>query len=162
MVVSSLGDCVPPKSRSLRPLAETVAVLFVALAGWCLLEPRCVRLVPSRVTTYDHGARAVVGDALIDIGPHSNLDIRGEGQSASVSISYGDASFAVLASARPRLAPFKVDSAELTVTATDARFSVSSWRDRPRVGVDRGVVEIEAYGTRISLSAGQRWPAASN
>jgi hypothetical protein len=56
MILLSFESYVSLKSRSSRPLLETVAVLFVAIAGWYLLEPRIVRLFPAPLSTYDRSA----------------------------------------------------------------------------------------------------------
>ena len=151
----------PSKLSSVRPVREAVAVLFFAIAGWYLLEPQIARLFPSRLATSDRSAHVVIGEALVDVGPSSILDVHRNGRSAGVSLSYGEASFDVLPSERPWLAPFEVDSGDLAVAATDARFSVSARHDHSRVHVDRGIVEIAVGGARFRLSAGDRWPAAS-
>jgi ferric-dicitrate binding protein FerR (iron transport regulator) len=120
-----------------------------------------VQLFSSRLVTYDRSAEAVIGDALVDVAPCSILDVRRNGPyAASVSMSYGEASFDVVPSGRRRFATFEVHSGDLLILATDARFSVRSWRDHSRVSVDRGIVELEVNGRRLTLSAGDRWPTA--
>jgi ferric-dicitrate binding protein FerR (iron transport regulator) len=110
------------------------------------------------VATTDRSAKAIVGDAVVDIAPRSSVDVRSrDPRAAKVVLERGTAIFDIVPRRQPP-APFEVATGDLLVLATDARFTITCGRESSSLAVERGGVQAEANGEAFSVSAGERWP----
>lgn len=148
--------CASGTSRRCHPALVSAALVLASFAAWYLTLPVISRLLPPGVSTDDRGIDAVIGDTPVVIAPRSRIAVRSnDPEAARIFIERGVVTFDVVP--RSRREPFEVYSGDLLVTANDARFTVDCWRDRSRVVVERGVVDVAASGRVLSLSAGDRW-----
>ena len=130
--------------------------MLVALAGWYLLQPLTLLLLPAVIATGADGTGAVIGGAVAAVAPRSTVEVRSnDPRAAKVLIARGQVTFDVVPGARR--APFEVRSGDLVVTTRDARFTAARGSD-PYVRVVRGAVEVAAHGSIVQLGAGALWP----
>lgn len=148
--------CASGTSRRCHPALVSAALVLASFAAWYLTVPVISRLLPLGFTTDDRGIDAVIGDTPVVIAPRSRIAVRSnDPEAARIFIERGAVTFDVIP--RSRREPFEVYSGDLLVSADDARFTVDCWLDSSSVIVERGVVEVAANGSSLSLSAGDHW-----
>ena len=147
-------------TRRSHPLLETAAVVLVAIVGWYLLQSPIAQRLPSGIVTNEESASAVIGGDIALVSPRSTVEVHSNDPRAPrVFIQRGQVTFDVVSG--PGHGPFEAYSGDLVVSAADARFTMDCSAERSSISVARGLVDVEANGRIVRLTAGTRWPAAS-
>lgn len=148
-------------SLGLAGAAVAAAIVFVVMRG----ETRRAGLPSageaSLVTTPVGGSsRFTVGDAVIDAGSDTSVEVR-RGGDGSTTLALERGSVDCDVEPRPDRAPFRVIAGDVTVTVVGTRFMVARDHDATRVDVTRGKVRVQWPAGERLLDAGQAWSSAT-
>jgi len=114
---------------------------------------------PSRVVTPVGGAsQFIIGDAVIDAGSDTSVDVRTDSSGITLTLARGTVDCDVEHRAgRP---PFRVVAGEVTVEVVGTRFAVERLSTRVRVDVTRGKVRVRSPSGERFVAAGETWTQA--
>jgi hypothetical protein len=109
----------------------------------------------SRIATLDSPSEVVVGDASIDVAPHTALWIEQHDEAVDVILEEGSVHLNV--APRKQRKPVSVHSGSVRVEVIGTEFGVSREGDDTQVVVYRGVVSVISDGERAKVAAGESW-----
>ena len=163
--VDHANQIAPVRSRRLPMYAAGFAAVAAAASLVFLLsrDPAPAPAAPSSpslvVTPEGGSSRFTVGDAVIDAGSDTSVEVKQEPNgTTTLLLSRGSVDCDVLP--RPNRAPFRVVAGDVTVEVVGTRFEVSRVDDLTRVDVARGKVKVHGNGELRYVSAGQSWTSA--
>lgn len=140
-------------------VAAVVTLLFATGLFGSRSEVPVVAIVdpvePSRVVAGTAPSAVSFGDAHIDLAAQSAIVMSREGESPSVLLERGKATFAV-APRRDR-APFVVRAGDIVVRVVGTRFIVSRSDEQITVAVEHGLVDVQFRGQTHRIGAAQTW-----
>ncbi len=138
-------------------LAAAAAAVVLLVRGGDREPPAAA---PSLVVTPVGGtSRFTVGDAVIDAGSDTSVEVR-PGEAGAVTLVLARGSVDCDVAPRGNRPPFRVIAGDVTVTVVGTRFTVAR-RPQVRVDVARGKVEVAAPGGTTLVAAGESWPAVT-
>ncbi|HEY1558534.1 MAG TPA: FecR family protein [Kofleriaceae bacterium] len=138
--------------------AAAAIVVFVATRGEH--EPGVVaQSSPSLVVTPVGGSsRFTVGDAVVDAGPDTSVEVRTDpGGAVTLALARGSVDCDV--APRGDRPPFRVIAGDVTVEVVGTRFTVAR-TPAVRVDVARGKVKVIGPTGTAFVAAGESWPVA--
>ncbi|HEX4454748.1 MAG TPA: FecR family protein [Kofleriaceae bacterium] len=149
-----------PRSR-VRLALGLAAVAAAAIAAIVVLLPARMHAPASSpslvVTPVGGSSRFTVGDAMIDAGPDTSVEVQTDADGA-VTLALARGSVECDVAPRAGRPPFRVIAGDVAVEVVGTRFTVAR-RPEVRVDVARGKVKvIAATGTSYVLP-GESWPA---
>jgi hypothetical protein len=153
------GRRLPVYAAGVAAVAAAASVVFV-LSRDPAPAPAAPPSSPSLVVTPEGGSsRFTVGDAVIDAGSDTSVEVKHEANgTTTLLLARGSVDCDVLP--RPDRAPFRVVAGDVTVEVVGTRFEVSREDDVTRVDVARGKVKVHGNGEQRFVGAGQSWTSA--
>lgn len=139
--------------------AAAIAIVTVALKDPA--PPAATLATTSRVVTPVGGAsRFTVGDAVIDAGSDTSVEVTRE-PSGAVTLVLARGIVDCDVEHKPDRAPFLVAAGDVTVRVVGTRFSVARSTDAVRVDVARGKVHVIAPGLERFVATGETWSSGA-
>jgi hypothetical protein len=134
-------------------VTAAAAAAVVVTAAWLHRAPP---LAPSHIETGADHSRVALGEAAIDVGPHSGVVVTGnDAQGLLLVLERGEVDCEVTPrNGRP---PFVVQSGAVRVRVVGTRFHVGRKDDGSEVSVSHGTVEVTKGDAVVTLHAGERW-----
>jgi hypothetical protein len=136
--------------------AAAVAVIVVLMWGHTQAPMSSPSLV---VTPIGGSSRFTVGDAMIDAGPDTSVEVHTDGDGA-VTLALARGSVECDVAPRAGRPPFRVVAGDVTVEVVGTRFTVAR-RPEVRVDVARGKVKVIAATATSYVLPGESWPAVA-
>lgn len=141
--------------------AVAIAIVAVALKDHPATAPAATLATTSRVVTPVGGAsRFTVGDAVIDAGSDTSVEVTRE-PSGAVTLVLARGIVDCDVEHKPDRAPFLVAAGDVTVRVVGTRFSVARSTDAVRVDVARGKVHVIAPGIERFVATGETWSSGA-
>ena len=135
-----------------------VLVIFLGRGGGEV--PATVSGEPSTVVTPVGGSsRFTVGDAIIDAGGDTSIEVRKSGDGVTLVLQRGTIDCDV--APREGRPPFRVIGGNVHVEVVGTRFAVTRAGDGARVDVTRGKVHVRGPQGERFLTAGETWTPAA-
>ena len=164
--VDHANQIAPVRGRRLPIYAAGFAAVLAAASVVFLVTrepapaPVALPSSPSLVVTPEGGtSRFTVGDAVIDAGSDTSVEVKHEPNgTTTLLLARGSVDCDVLP--RANRAPFRVIAGDVTVEVVGTRFEVSRDGDVTRVDVARGRVKVHGNGELRYVGAGQSWTSA--
>lgn len=118
---------------------------------------------PSSIVVTPPGGRSRLdlGDAIVDFGSDTRVEIRRAEAGATVTLALARGSVDCDVAPRPGRPVFRVLAGNVTVEVVGTRFSVAYGRD-VRVDVTRGTVRVSAPASTHLVAAGGTWSSAAD
>ena len=155
---------VPSARRWWWSAAAACAVAAAAVVAWVMLRGGDERApveiaAPSRVVTPVGGtSRFTVGDAVIDAGSDTSVEVFARDADGGVTLVLARGSVDCDVAPRAGRAPCRVLAGDVTVEVVGTRFTVAR-RPAVRVDVARGKVRVAEHGNTWFVAEGESWPA---
>ncbi|MDB4956930.1 MAG: hypothetical protein JWO36_4499, partial [Myxococcales bacterium] len=159
------ADAVLSDSRRPRwwiPLAGLAVVGAIAVMLVALRMDRRTQLAQSSsyvVTPVGGASRFTVGDAVIDAGSDTSVEVKQEA-SGVVTLVLARGSVDCDVTPRPGRPPFFVKAGDITVEVVGTRFTVARGNAGVRVDVSRGKVRVASTDGERFVTAGDTWTNA--
>lgn len=159
--VDHANQIAPVRTRR-TPMIAATGFAFVAAAASVIFlvsreAPPSTPSTPSHVVTpLDGTSRFTVGDAVIDAGKDTSVEVKQDTNgTTTLTLARGSVDCDVMP--RPNRAPFRVVAGDVTVEVVGTRFEVSRIGTITRVDVARGKVKVHGKGELRYVGAGESW-----
>jgi hypothetical protein len=152
---------IAPVRPKRTPLILATGFAFVAAAASVLFlvsrEPPLARpSTPSSVVTSDSTSTFTVGDAVIEAGKDTSVEVKQDPNgTTTLTLVRGSVDCDVMP--RSNRAPFRVVAGDVTVEVVGTRFDVKRVGGITRVDVTRGKVKVHGKGELRYVGAGESW-----